>query len=117
MMTNEKIACTEIPCSTFGDTYFHTSTLFRDYIITFGGYSKSCKKLFPNIQILNLKTNSPEAFKLEGDEPSFRYRHSACLVNQNQILIFGGEKNRSILNDAAIITIKETLRIALFYRL
>jgi len=100
----------EIPCSNSGDRSFHTSTLFKDYLITYGGYSKSCDKVLSDFQILNLKKNSFEAFNLEGDEPCSREQHSACLIDSNKILIFAGYDGQEILHDLALLTIQDTIR-------
>ncbi len=99
----------EIPCVNSGDRSFHTSTLFKNYIITYGGYSDTLEIYF-GIKILNLNKCSFENFLIEGDKPLHRNRHSACLLDSNKILIFGGYANHGVFNDTAIITIKETLR-------
>jgi len=108
-MANNNPIWKEISCVHPKDRCFHTSTLVENYIITYGGYSWTLKK-YLGIKILNLNKCSYEAFLFEGDEPLYRNRHSACLLDSNKILIFGGSVNGDILNDTAIITIRETLR-------
>jgi len=113
-MTNTSL-WKEMPCSDSGDRYFHTSTLYKDYIITHAGRSEKSDKNLRDFVILNLKTGQYEPFKLEGDQPIQRYRHSACLFDSNRILIFGGFHD-GILNDTAIVTIEETTPLTLTYK-
>jgi len=110
MKTTKEITCNEMPCPNPGDRSFHTSSLFKNYMITYGGYSNSSKKALADIKVLNLKRNSFEEFRLEGDEPCLRERHSACLIDPNKILVFGGCCNGEILHETAMITVKETMR-------
>lgn len=101
---------TEIPYSKLQHSYGHTSTLFKDYMITFGGRSESWRFDFHGITILNLKTNSSQKFKLKGENPKARCRHSACLFDSNKILIFGGFSKEGLMCHPAIISIEETSR-------
>jgi len=84
----------------------HTSTLFQDYIITYGGTAEGYKSVKSDIKVLNLKTCSFEDFSLEGDQPSKREDHTACLFDTNKILVFGGyDVNEDlVLNDTVIIS-------------
>jgi len=104
----------EVPISSFEDRSFHTSTLYEKHLIIYGGTSLSLKKYLNDIKIFNMETLSYEDFKQEGDEPSSRSGHSACLFDSNKILLFGGT-NGGLLHDRAIITIKETKPLTLIY--
>ncbi len=110
MTTNNNLTWKYLPCSSSEDRYYHTSTLFKNYIITYGGYSKKLKE-YLGFKIWNLDGGSYKDLILEGDKPSYRYRHSACLFDSDKILIFGGFDGQKVLNDTAVVTIKETIRI------
>ncbi len=101
----------EVPFSGFLDRSYHTSTLFKHYIITYGGYSlKTNFWADEPIEIFNIEKGQLEKFNLKGDELQPVLRHSACLIDPNKILIFGGFSLQHIINDVAIITIEETSR-------
>ncbi len=101
----------EVPFSGFPDRCAHTSTLFKQYIITYGGYSLKLNSVVKEtIEIFNLEKGQLEKFNLKGDKPQTIHRHSACLIDSNKILIFGGYRKRQVINDIAIITIEETSR-------
>jgi len=92
----------------FDKKYFnHTSTLYKHYIIMFGGMHES--GIYSNdITVLNLKNNQtikPQLEKLEDTTITARYAHSACLFSNNKILIFGGQSAAGVLNETAIMTI------------
>ncbi len=108
-MNNPLLTWKELPYPSSEDRNLHTSTLFKNYIITFGGYSNK-SKAFLGFTILNLNSGSYEDFILKGDKISQRSKHSACLLDMNKILIFGGFTGDKILNDTVMITIKETIR-------
>jgi len=99
----------EIPNLSFDNRTNHTSTLFQDYIITHAGCPQNAIDIFNDIKILNLKTGSFEEFILQGDQPSKRESHSACLFATNKILLFGGFGGK-VLHDVAIISIEKTAR-------
>jgi len=101
----------EIPNLKPENRCYHTSTLFQHYIITYGGNPpENQHKCFYDLKILNLKTGSLEEFTLKGDQPSQRKRHSACLFNLNQIIIFGGYDGKKLLHDTAIVSVEQTTR-------
>jgi len=110
----KKPAWNKISCSSSGDRYFHSSTLFKDYIITYGGRSEKTNEKFNDIKVLNLKTSQWQSFRLEGTQPITRSRHSACLYDTNKIIIYGGYNN-NILKQTSIITIQSTDPLVLRY--
>jgi len=92
------------------DRCLHTSTLYKHYIITIGGLSLKSGHLIKEIvEIFNIEKGELEKFNLQGDELQQIQRHSACLIDSNKILIFGGFR-AEVLNDVAIMTIEETSR-------
>jgi len=82
--------------------------LYKHYIITFGGIESSHGAFVKHISILNLKTHETKQIKLKQDDQkaSQRWGHTACLLEENQIVIFGGQSSQNILNDVAVIEIK-----------
>ena len=62
---------------------------------------------FDHVSILNLKTHETTQVKLNNESVNYRYGHSACLYEENQIIIFGGKSSKSILNETLIIDIRE----------
>jgi len=111
---NKRFSWRNLQCSSSGDRYFHTSFLYKDYMITYGGYSDKGEDTLGDIKVLNLKKRCYETFNLKGDTPLPRYRHSACMIDSNKILVFGGF-NKNILSDTAIITIEDTTPLTLTY--
>ena len=109
MKNNSSNTWKQLLCPNSGERNFHTSTLYKHYIITYGGRHNKIGINYNNFKILNLKTGSYKDFTLQGDKPSQRYRHSACLFDSNKVLIFGGFHD-NILHDTAILTIEETSR-------
>jgi len=73
MITN--IIWKELPYSSSEDRFYHTSTLFEDYIMTFSGYSQKLRA-YLGIRVLNLNKSTYEDFILEGDQPWYCTRHS-----------------------------------------
>jgi len=111
----KNISCKKLPCSDSFDRCFHSSTLYKHYLITYAGLPKRAPITVNDIKILNLKTYSFEEFNFEGPEPIPRTGHSACLFDSNKILIFGGSEFVKLLNDPFIITIEETSPLTLKY--
>jgi len=100
---DQLLTCSQIP---FDKKCFnHTSTLYKHYIIIFGGMQES--GIYSNdITVLNLKNNQIIKPYLDGPTPEARYAHSACLFSGNQIIIFGGQSAQGVLNETAIMTIR-----------
>jgi len=112
---NKRFSWRNLQCSSSGDRYFHTSVLYKEYMITYGGYSDKEEDTLGDIKVLNLKKRCYETFNLKGEIPPPRYRHSACLIDSNKILVFGGF-HKNILSDPAIITIEDTTPLTLTYK-
>ena len=82
----------------------HTSTPYKHYIIMFGGMYEN--GTYSNeITVLDLNTNEIIQPQLMVKSPTARYAHSACLLSENQIIVFGGQSSMGVLNEAAILTI------------
>jgi len=90
--------------------YAHTSTLYRHYVIIYGGSRGDEWGGCGDILVYNLKKKRWERIRLEGDKPAPRRRHSAFLFDSNKIIVFGGEGSLGTFNEVAIITIKEKTR-------
>jgi len=111
----KSLTCKKLPCSDSIDRCFHSSTLHKHYLITYGGFPKRAPITLSDIKILNLKTYSFEDFKLEGSEPIPLCGHSACLFDSNKILIFGGLEFLTIFHNTFIITIEDSSTLTLKY--
>jgi len=85
----------------------HTSTLYKHFIITFGGMRSGRSDYFDHLSILNLKTHEIAKVKLNNETANYRTGHSACLFEGNQIYIFGGKYLKETLNQTAVIDIRE----------
>ena len=68
----------------------HSSTLIQDYIITFGGIEGGNPGRKNEVYAYNIKTGVWKQITPTGIEPATRQRHSACLYNDNEIIVFGG---------------------------
>jgi len=71
--------------------YFHTSTLVDNYIFTFGGAERHQRKRGPDMTIFDVSTYQWKKFELKGEPPKARYGHTACKIQENKVLIYGGE--------------------------
>eukprot|EP00211_Chloroparvula_japonica_P016593 CAMPEP_0119137070 /NCGR_PEP_ID=MMETSP1310-20130426/22807_1 /TAXON_ID=464262 /ORGANISM="Genus nov. species nov., Strain RCC2339" /LENGTH=187 /DNA_ID=CAMNT_0007128123 /DNA_START=154 /DNA_END=714 /DNA_ORIENTATION=+ len=71
---------------------FHSaSLLMRRYLVVFGGaWEDSFRK--DTLWVLDTYTAdwSWDFKRVEGPEPSPRFGHSACVINESQVVIFGG---------------------------
>ncbi len=82
----------------------HTSTPYKHYIIMFGGMYEN--GTYSNeITVLDLKTNEILQPELMARSPIARYAHSACLLSEKQIIVFGGQSSRGVLNETEILNI------------
>jgi len=85
----------------------HTSTVYKHFIITFGGMKSGCSDFFDYVSILNLKTQEITEVKLNNVLANYRRGHSACLYEEDQIIVFGGKYLKETLNETAVIHIQE----------
>ena len=82
--------------------YAHSAVLAGSKIIIFGG-SGAKGKIFRDLHALDPVTMT----WLQGPEgigsPSARYGHSAVLVNETKIFIFGGTNGKEYFNDLFVL--------------
>jgi Rab9 effector protein with kelch motifs len=86
--------------------YYHTSCLVGPRIIIFGGKGKN--KVFRDLHALDPVTmtwfQGPEG----GGAPCARYGHSANIVNNTKMYIFGGSNGTQYFNDLYILDLEST---------
>jgi len=58
-----------------------------------------------DISIFNIFTYEWQRAILTGPKPKYRFGHTACLFNQNKIIVYGGEINNQPASEVLIITI------------
>ena len=91
----EKISCTgAVPEGRSGASL----TILGNTGYLFGGLSKSQAKQGPNNELFMAKIRNEKLEwsvpKIDGDKPSGRWDHTATLVGDNFILVFGGSVSR-----------------------
>jgi len=83
---------------------FHTSTLINNYIITFGGIA-SYSKILQDFSVFNIDTYEWEDVIIKGVQPKPRWSHTACVLDNKKIIIYGGiQANDDIAQDILILT-------------
>ena len=89
----------------------HTSTLFKNYIITVGGVNDvTTKKALSYVTIVDLDNFSIQYTSINNEAIKPFWGHSACRVSDNQILLYGGSVDGTTVNQAVIMTITNTKR-------
>ena len=107
--TWEKLGCVD-PDSRI----HHTSTSYNNYIVTFGGTDDLSKTDSLNtLTVLNLDALFLSHIKPSESFPRPRCGHSACLIDEHQILIHGGYIENNIESEILILTIVSTERTTL----
>ena len=86
--------------------YLHTSTVFKHYIITYGGSKdrEGYDDSFGDIVVFDINTYEWKRAKTKGHPLAPRYAHTACLYNEDKMVVFGGHCN---------ITLDQTLFLTL----
>ncbi len=89
----------------------HSSTLIKNKILTFGGVNND--SYLSNITLYDLQKEIIEHVKIVGQPARGREGHSACLYEENQIIIHGGccqFDDWDVTYETGILTLKETDR-------
>jgi len=83
----------------------HTATIFSHYIVIFGGFDGI--RVLNDVIIFDLDTFAWKRAQISGNSPRPRYGHSACLYQENKLVIFGGHDGVNTLNNTQIITLEQ----------
>lgn len=87
----------------------HSAIVYSKYMIIFGGKEGDGKRRYVNdIHILDLDALSwccPA--KINGNLPEPRMGHTACLFDENKMIVYGGWNGGKVLDDTWILHIKE----------
>jgi len=88
--------------------YLHTSVVFKHYIITCGGSKDSdgFDDAFGDIVVFNVNTYEWRRAKTKGHPVAPRYAHTACLYNEDKMVVFGGHDNIT-LDETFFFTLDE----------
>jgi len=74
----------------------------QNYILTFGG---SDGKAYQNQALLfDVQKNIYRPVDISNQPPKARILHTACLLDDNEIIVFGGTTGDEILSDVDILT-------------
>jgi len=98
----------EINCENTGERWLHTSTLYKHYVITYGGFSHLFGKT--DIIIFDMETFEWHKPLIEGVQPDARCGHTACLWDNDKIIIFGGSYSSIESNEILIFNLEDTKR-------
>jgi len=90
--------------------YLHTSIIWKHYIITYGGSKEGdgYNDAFGDLVVFNINTYEWNRVKFKGFTPPARYAHTACLYNEDQMVVFGGFSGSSTFNATMIMTFDES---------
>ncbi|EGC37632.1 hypothetical protein DICPUDRAFT_149727 [Dictyostelium purpureum] len=76
----------------------HTSVVYRNYLIVFGGHNNHKSKYYSSVLGYNLDTNEWKQQSCSGVIPSARATHCTFQIN-NKMFIFGGYDGKKYYND------------------
>lgn len=93
---------TEIKCMNLKKRSRHTSLIYQDYIITFGGFNSIPLN---DIDIYDINKNIWINFSIKGDNLDPRYGHTMCLTQDHKIIIFGGYNYNQVMKEIGILTV------------
>jgi len=83
---------------------FHTSSLIDNYIITFGGIA-GYSKILHDFSVFNIDTYEWEDVIIKGVQAKPRWSHTACVLDNKKIIIYGGiQANDDLAQDILILT-------------
>jgi len=88
----------------------HTAVLSEDEntMVVFGGVGDD-GKLYSDVYLLDLISNKWTIAVTTGDKPVARIGHTAALISGNRMIIFGGNSDRSMLNELHIYDISKKI--------
>jgi len=96
----------------------HTSTLLDHYIITIGGvFDSDQQEIEPEeISIFNILTYQWQRASITGVKITRCYGHTACLFNESQIILYGGDdERRASKNEVLVITMTQDRENIMFF--
>eukprot|EP01087_Luapelamoeba_hula_P022259 TRINITY_DN7935_c0_g2_i1.p1 TRINITY_DN7935_c0_g2~~TRINITY_DN7935_c0_g2_i1.p1 ORF type:complete len:906 (-),score=187.75 TRINITY_DN7935_c0_g2_i1:160-2877(-) len=80
----------------------HSCTVIRDFMIVFGGCASNSNFL-NDVSVLDLETLEWQQASVKGPSLLARFRHTATLVGQSEVYIFGGSGSGVLFSDMAIM--------------
>ena len=90
--------------------YLHSSIIWKHYIITYGGSTTNdgANDAFGDVIIFNINTYQWGRAKIRGRIPQARYGHTACLYNEDQMIVYGGYSGSNTMSDILVMTPDES---------
>jgi len=86
---------------------YHSSTLFKNFIIIFGGYNGGMEAL-NDIIVFDILKNTWFSVTPTGDLPTGRYGHTVCNYGNDKAIVFGGLSSNNVRRDLSIMKIDDT---------
>ncbi len=90
--------------SRFCHRYGHTSTLVDKFILTFGGHNGQSP--LNDVVLYNIEQNIWKQVEVFGQTPIPRSFHSACLIEDSKIIIFGGHSGGQVFSQVEELELK-----------
>ena len=95
-------------CSSFGDHIpsargGHSSVLVRSQVYVFGGEETLSKKLMGDLHVYDLHSSTWTTTATKGTPPCARSAHSATVVKDKYVVIFGGGSVSRCFNDVHVL--------------
>ncbi len=109
MIRDKQPTWTRVTTRSSKKRYLHTSTVFKHYIITFGGSKDNdgFDSTFGDIVVFDINTYEWKRAKTKGRPLAPRYAHTACMYNENTMVIFGGHNDNITLDQTLFLTLDE----------
>ena len=96
----------KLECSDLVERIHHTSTRVKNHVVTYAGKSGLSSDLdLSTVTALDLDKLSTQYIESDSKTPEPRCGHTACLFNENKILIYGGHIVDTVTNQVLIMTI------------
>jgi len=108
MESQTNISWKELKCNDSGERGSHTSTTYKNYVVTIGGNKDlHAPLMLDDITVLDVHKGTLQAVKPSNALFVGRFDHSACLYKEQKIVVFGGY-NEDSLNETGVLTIKSS---------
>ncbi|XP_044460473.1 acyl-CoA-binding domain-containing protein 4, partial [Mangifera indica] len=83
----------------------HSVTLVGSRVVIFGGEDRS-RKLLSDVHVLDLETMTWEAVETTQTPPAPRYDHTAALLGERYLLVFGGCSHSIFFSDLHVLDLE-----------